>query len=105
MAQTNPDSGPLNSIFPHWNTELAGRVSHFGFTNNNATEGWTNRAWTAYDENNPSMKDEAINLNFFFDFLDPGASVSFSFVYILQIDDLLTAIGEVRYKGVSGGYM
>jgi hypothetical protein len=35
-------------------------------------------------------------LNFWFDFLDPGASVSFSFVYILQVDDLLTAMGQAR---------
>lgn len=74
---------------------FAGRVSHFGFTNNNATEGWTNTAWTAYDEANPNPKDEAINLNFLFDFLDPGASVSFSFVYILNVADLLTAMGQV----------
>ncbi len=49
-----------------------------------------------YDQANPNPKDEAINLNFLFDFLDPGASVSFSFVYILNVEDLLTAMGQVR---------
>ena len=75
---------------------MAGRVSHFGFTNNDATAGWTNTEWTAYSETAPRSADEGINLNFWFDLLDPGASVSFTWVYILRVEDLMTAMGQVR---------
>ena len=32
------------------------RVSHYGFVNNDGTEGWTNANWTQFDQNNPSAR-------------------------------------------------
>ena len=71
------------------------RVSHYGFVNNDATEGWLNSNWTAFDETNPLSADEAINLNYLFPVLDAGASVSFTWAYILNLDDLATAMDIV----------
>jgi hypothetical protein len=68
------------------------RVSHYGFQNNNATTGWLNTAWTDYSETNPRLWDEGINLNFLFPLLDPGAAVSFTWVYVLRMSDLLPAM-------------
>ena len=74
----------------------AGRVSHFEFINNDATLGWEDESWVHYSEAAPREADEGINLNFWFDLLDPGASVSFTWVYILRAEDLVTAMGQVR---------
>ena len=71
------------------------RVSHYGFVNNDATEGWLNSNWTAFDEAYPMSADEAINLNYLFPVLDAGASVSFTWAYILNLDDLATAMDIV----------
>ena len=71
------------------------RVSHYGFVNNDATEGWLNSNWTAFDETNPLSADEAINLNYLFPVLDAGASVSFTWAYILNLDDSATVTGAV----------
>ncbi len=80
-------------------------MSHFGFTNNDATESWDDTLWINYNETNPRNADEGINLNFWFDLLDPGASVSFTWVYILRTEDLMTAMGQVREAGGGGGMM
>ena len=39
-----------------------------------------------------SGSDEAVNLNFRFEKLDPGASVTFTWAYILRTADLVTAM-------------
>ena len=48
------------------------RVSHYGFTNNNATEGWLNQDWVNFTEASPRNRDEGINLNFLFDSMVRG---------------------------------
>ncbi len=78
-----------------WKSPGTGRVSHFGTNNNNATDAYLNAAWTAYSMDSPKTADEAINLNYWFPVLDYGASVTFSFVNILQVDMLQTAMGNV----------
>jgi hypothetical protein len=65
-------------------------VNHYGFQVEDASN-----SWTQFNETSPNKADEAINLSFFFDFLDPGASVSFTWVYILRVEDLITAMGQV----------
>ncbi len=42
------------------------------------------------------IDDEGINLNFLFPTLDPGASVQFTWVYILRTSDLLTAMNQIN---------
>jgi hypothetical protein len=76
------------------------RVSHYGFTNNDASEGWLNTNWTAFTEAEPHSADEAINLNFRFDSLDAGASVSFTWAYILRLEDLVSAMDELSLVSV-----
>ena len=71
------------------------RVSHFGFFNNDAMEGWTDTEWVDYNETNPDTNDQAINLNYLFPQLDPGASLKFTWAYILNLDDLATAMTVV----------
>jgi hypothetical protein len=56
------------------------KVSHYGFTNTDANAAWTDTQWTAFSSSNPEVADKAINLNFRFDSLDAGASVSFTWV-------------------------
>ena len=79
----------LGSIHPNC------RVSHYGFTNNNATKGWSDTAWLGYSESSPRNADEGINLNFLFDVVESGGSVTFSWVYILRTSDLVTAMGDL----------
>ena len=96
LVEVLSDSSPtaLACVLP------PGRVSHFGFFNNDPWLGWGDTLWTGYNESFPRPADEAINLNFFFDFLDPGASVSFTWVYILRTEDLLTAMNQVWATGL-----
>ena len=71
------------------------RVSHFGFFNNDAMEGWTDTEWVDYNETTPDTNDQAINLNYLFPQLDPGASLKFTWAYILNLGDLATAMAVV----------
>ncbi len=81
--------------FVCWKSPGTGRVSHYGVNSNNATDTYLNASWTGYSMGSPRTADEAINLNFWFPVLDYGASVTFSFVNILQVDMLQTAMGNV----------
>ena len=76
------------------------RVSHYGFANNDASVGWSDGNWTAYNESNPLCADEAINLNYLFDVLDAGASVTFTWAYILNMGDLLTAMNVLSVVSI-----
>ena len=65
----------------------AARVNHFGFQNNDADAvigNSPNTLWHSYSQSNPRSRDEGINLAFRFDELEAGASVSFSFAYVLS---------------------
>jgi hypothetical protein len=84
----------LGSVHPNC------RVSHYGFVNDDANEGWLSSNWTSFNETEPHSGDEAINLNFRFDSLDAGAAVSFTWVYILRRDDLVTALEAVSVVNV-----
>ena len=75
-----------------------GRACHFGLNTANATDVFLNTNWTGYSAASPKVADEAINLDFLFPVLDVGASVTFSFVYILQAESLQTAMGNVGHK-------
>ncbi len=70
-------------------------MNHFPLLSGDAMSSWGNTGWTQYSEASPNAADEDLNLNFLFDSLDPGASVSFTWVYILRVEDLLTAMGQV----------
>jgi hypothetical protein len=71
-------------------------VTHFGFQNNDANVGWTERTWSAYSQFNKKTADEGINMVVRFNTLDPGASVSFTWAYILSALDLVSALTAIK---------
>ncbi len=71
------------------------RATHFGFMNNYAEDGWTNTEWTGFNMTTPRFKDEGINLNFRFASVDPGASVTFTWLYALAQDAVDTALATI----------
>mgnify|MGYP006087829613 FL=1 len=77
----------------------AARVNHFGFQNNDADAvigNSPNTLWHAYSQSSPRSADEGINLAFRFDELEAGASVSFSFAYVLSEADLEAAMASIN---------
>jgi hypothetical protein len=76
------------------------RVNHFGFQNNDpdtvSKQGVANTAWHGYSESSPRSADAGINLGFNFPELDAGASVTFSFAYVLDEADLDKAMGSIN---------
>ena len=70
-------------------------VTHYGFQNNDAEAGFTNTAWKSYTEASPRSADEGINVVFKFDKLDPGASTTFSWAYVLNEADLIKAMRSI----------
>jgi hypothetical protein len=76
------------------------RVNHFGFQNNDpdtvSKQGVANTAWHGYSESSPRSADAGINLGFNFPELDSGASVTFSFAYVLDEADLDKAMGSIN---------
>ena len=71
------------------------RVSHFGALNIDANAAWTNTIWTAYNATSPRYADEGMNLVYRFAQLDAGATVKFTWAYIMSVSDLVTAMGVV----------
>ena len=71
------------------------RVSHYGTNNNDATLAWNNATWTAYNATSPRSADEGMNLVYRFAQLDAGATVKFTWAYIMTVNDLVTAMGLV----------
>ena len=72
------------------------RVTHYGFQNNDAGTGWTNTAYKSYSESSPRSADEGINIVFKFDTIDPGASTTFSWAYVLNEGDLIRAMKNIN---------
>ena len=71
------------------------RVSHFGALNIDANAAWTNTIWTAYNATSPRYADEGMNLVYRFAQLDAGATVKFTWAYIMTVSDLVTAMSVV----------
>eukprot|EP00947_MAST-08B_sp_MAST-8B-sp1_P003254 g3254.t1 len=74
------------------------RVTTFGFHNNYPATSWNNGAsatYLGYSEASPSYRDQAVDLVFKFDEIAAGASESFTYAYILSIDDLDDAMESV----------
>ena len=67
------------------------RVNHFGFNNNDPAAAWNENGWKSFSEASPRTRDEAVNLMFKFPPIDPGATVSFNWVYVLDENDLQKA--------------
>ena len=71
------------------------RVSHYGFQNDDSGAGWTNTLWTGYSQASPRNADEAVNMVMRFPTLDAGASVTFTWAYVLNQADLLPALNSI----------
>ena len=71
------------------------RVSHYGFQNDDSTTGWWDTLWTGYSQYSPRYADEGINMVMRFPTLDAGASVTFSWAYVLNQADLLPALNSI----------
>ncbi len=71
------------------------RVSHYGFKNDDSSTAWTNTAWLSSSSASPRSLDEGINMVLRFPTLDPGASITFSWAYILNQADLLPALNSI----------
>mgnify|MGYP000138523103 CR=1 FL=1 len=61
------------------------RVTHGGFSNRNAMNIWTG---IGFNSSGAFTADEAISISFNLGNLEPNQSTTFSYVYILSIDDL-----------------
>ena len=59
-------------------------------------QGVANTAWHGYSESSPRSADAGINLGFNFPELDVGASVTFSFAYVLDEADLDKAMSSIN---------
>ena len=68
------------------------RANHFGFNNNDPEAAWSNSEWKSYSRSSKRRADQGINLVFRFPRIDPGASISFTWVYVLDESDLQKAI-------------
>lgn len=76
------------------------RVSHFGFTNDDALQGWkgtkgSSAEWTSYSSSSPRYADEGTNIVFRFPEIAAGASQTFSFAYVLNEADLTKAMNSL----------
>ncbi|GMI00407.1 hypothetical protein TrST_g13361 [Triparma strigata] len=88
------------------------RANHWGFNNNDASTSWDNTAWQSHSSTNKRDADEAINLMFKYDTIEPGATVQFNYAYVLGASDLTPAMQDLEYVTilsptdiVSGNYV
>ena len=68
-------------------------VNHFGSINNNASTAWVEESWKEYYQNSPQYVDTAFNLILRFPQLEAGASVTFTWFYLLRANDI-TAVSS-----------
>jgi len=85
----------LGSVNPHC------RVNHWGFNNPSAEASWSNTAWKGFGPSTTKWADEAIQVMFQYDSIEPGATVQFNYAYVLGQDDLRTAMSELEYVTIT----
>mmetsp|Transcript_22541 Transcript_22541/g.46821 ORF Transcript_22541/g.46821 Transcript_22541/m.46821 type:complete len:4475 (+) Transcript_22541:277-13701(+) len=77
------------------------RVNHWGFNNNDASDSWAQTSWTGNSASNPRVADEAIQLHFFYDTIQPGATVQFNYAYVLGAAALDGAMQALDYVSIT----
>ena len=80
----------LGSVHPNC------RVSYFGSVDNDAMVAWRDTTWIPSSEALPDYDDAALTLDYLFPQLDAGASVTFTWSYILTVDTLNTALSTIN---------
>lgn len=77
------------------------RVNHWGFNNNDASDSWANTLWQSHSEGNRRNWDEAIQLHFFYETIQPGATVQFNYAYVLGAAALDPAMQALDFVSIT----
>lgn len=72
------------------------QVSHFGFTNDVVADAWDRTDWHGFSEASPRAADEGLNLVVKVPRIDPGASATFAWAYVMNQDDLILAMRSIQ---------